>query len=240
MHSIVPALCAAVILGTSPRLASAQGAVQSQAYDPSPRLREVLPADVAERVLAKIAEARSRGLPAQALERTALKGAARNVPARDIERAVNAQENRLARSQDALAKAPGRQASGDEIEAGAEALRNGADGKTVSALAKSAPSGRSLAVPLHVLGSLVERGLPSDEALSAVVARLEARAADEEIAALPEQVGMRGGKPALTGPGLAATKRPGAAGGAPTGVPSNAGGRARPETPVGGKPTGRP
>lgn len=229
-------VAAAVLVVAVP--AAAQPGSPGQAYDPSARLREVLPADVAERVLAKIAAARSRGLPSQALERTALKGAARSVPPAEIERAVAAQEQRLDRSKAALSNAPGRPASGDEVEAGAEALRQGVDGASVSELAKSAPSGRSLAVPLHVLGSLVARGLPSDQALAAVLERLEARAADAQIAQLPDQVANHPtGKPNVTGPALAATKRPGAAGGPPASVPANGGSR-RPETP--GKPAGRP
>jgi hypothetical protein len=235
---LVVLLSVAVFGGVAVPIAAQPGA-PGQAYDPSPRLREVLPADVAERVLAKIAAARSRGLPAQALERTALKGAARSVPPAEIERAVAAQEERLERSKAALQVVPGRAASGDEIEAGADALRQGVDGASVSALAKSAPSGRTLAVPLHVLGSLVERGLPSDQALAAVVERLNARAEDATIAQLPDQVAPRtAGKPSVTGPELAGTKRPATAGGPPAGVPANGGARTVPVKP--GKPAGRP
>ena len=236
-RSVFFAMVAVAVMVSAGPLA-AQPGVPGQAYDPSARLREVLPADVAERVLAKIAAARTRGLPAQALERTALKGAARSVPPAEIERAVAAQEQRLDRSKAALAAVPAHSTSGDEIEAGAEALRQGVDGASVSELAKSAPSGRSLAVPLHVLGSLVARGLPSDQALAAVLERLNARVSDAQIAQLPEQVGSHGGgKPNVTGPDLAATKRPGSAGGPPASVPANGGSR-RPETP--GKPAGRP
>jgi hypothetical protein len=230
-------LSASMFLAAAPL--AAQPGSPGKAYDPSPRLREVLPADVAERVLARIAAARSRGLPAQALERTALKGAARSVPPADIERAVAAQEHRLDRSNAALSSVPGRPTSGDEIEAGAEALRQGVDGASVSELAKSAPSGRSLAVPLHVLGSLVARGLPSDQALAAVVERLNARVTDSQMAQLPEQVGSREiGKPNVTGPDLAATRRPGSAGGPPASVPANGAARTPPAAP--GKPAGRP
>jgi hypothetical protein len=236
-RSVFFAMVALAVMVTAGPLAAQPGAA-GQAYDPSARLREVLPADVAERVLAKIAAARTRGLPAQALERTALKGAARSVPPTEIERAVAAQEQRLDRSKAALAGVPAHPASSDEIEAGAEALRQGVDGASVSELAKSAPSGRSLAVPLHVLGSLVARGLPSDQALAAVLERLNARVSDAQIAQLPEQVGSHGaGKPNVTGPDLAAMKRPGSAGGPPASVPANGGSR-RPETP--GKPAGRP
>ena len=56
----------------------AQGSnAQVPSRDPSTRLREVLPADVAQRVLARIADARARQLPAAALENRALKFAAR-------------------------------------------------------------------------------------------------------------------------------------------------------------------
>ena len=58
---------------------------QTPAKDPSARLREVLPADVAQRVLARIAEARARELPAEALENRALKFAAKGVDAKSIE-----------------------------------------------------------------------------------------------------------------------------------------------------------
>jgi hypothetical protein len=238
-NSMIVTLVSAAMFGGAALPVAAQPGAPAQAYDPSPRLREVLPADVADRVLAKIAAARSRGLPAQALERTALKGAARSIPPADIERAVAAQEQRLDKSKAALSRVPGRAVAGDEIEAGAEALRQGVDGASVSELAKSAPSGRSLAVPLHVLGSLVARGLPSDQALAAVAERLQARADDAQLAQLPEQVGARGaGKPNVTGPELAGSKRPGTAGGPPAGVPANGGARTLPATP--GKPTGRP
>jgi hypothetical protein len=222
--------------------AGAQEPGQSHAYDPSARLSEVLRDEqVREHVLAVIAEARSRGLPAQALERTALKGAARNVPPTEIERAVVAQAERLERVQSALAHVPNRRSSGDEIEAGAEAMRNGVDVSELVELATSAPSGRSLAVPMHVIGSLVARGLPSKDALAAVLARLQARAADSEIAQLPDQVTNRpGGKPDVTGRELAGTKRPGSAGGPPAGVPANGGAGVRPTVPKPNTPAGRP
>jgi hypothetical protein len=202
-------------------------AAQTPAADPSAKLREVLPADVADRVIAKIAQARARELPAAALENRALKFAARGVPAADIEKSVNAQADRMEKSKEAIEKGRGKKAQGDEIDAGAEAMRKGVDGAQVSALAKSAPSGRSLAVPLFVVGSLVDRGLPSDDALLRVQEKLQARASDRELEQLPGSVAASK-KPATTGRDLAATKRPANAGkpatvGAPTGVPRNAG-----------------
>jgi hypothetical protein len=212
---------------------------QTPANDPSARLREVLPADVAERVLAKIAEARARQLPAAALENRALKFAAKGVAPAEIERSVSEQADRMVTAKSALAQGRGRPATDEEVEAGADALRKGVDGAQVSALAKNAPSGRSLAVPLYVVGSLVDRGLPSDAALQRVQERLQARASDVELERLPAQLPTQAAagqahRPTETGRELAATKRP-------SGVPANGGAGARPTAPAAGqRPTGRP
>ena len=240
MNSLLVALTAATLTTMTARADAQATAGQSHAYDPSKRLEEVLPGDVAQRVLYQIAQARSRGLPTQALERTALKGAARQVPPAEIERAVDAQAHRLGRASEALSQAAGRRPSGDEIEAGAEAMRLGVDAEALTVLAKTAPADRPIAVSLHVLGSLVSRGLPSDAALAALVERLSARATDAQIAQLPEQVSTPpAGKPDATGRELAGTRRPGTAG-APAGVPANAGAVARPTVPKPSTPTGRP
>jgi hypothetical protein len=187
-------------------IAVSAASAQTLAADPSARLREVLPADVAERVLAVIANARAHELPAAALENRALKFAAHGVPAADIEQSIKAQAARMEHAKDALNNGRGKKASDDEVDAGAEAMRKGVDGAEVSALAKSAPSGRSLAVPLFVIGSLVERGLPSDSALMRVQAKLQAKASDRELEDMPGQSG--GHKPALTGQARADAKRP--------------------------------
>lgn len=223
------ALRMASVLSTA--LALAAGA-QAPAADASERLREVLPADVADRVLARIAEARLHELPAAALENRALKFAAKGVPAKDIENSVNEQAKRMETAKDALEKGRGRKPAGDEIDAGAEAMRRGVDGAQVSALAKSAPSGRSLAVPLFVIGSLVDRGLPSDEALKRVQEKLQARASDGDLEDMPGAAG-RANKPTVTGQDMADTHRPTEAGnptarGRPASVPANAGKPASP------------
>ena len=227
---------AALVAATA--LSGSALAAQTPANDPSARLKEVLPADVAERVLATIARARARELPAAALEHRALKFAAKGVAPRDIERSVADQADRMEKAKVALESRRGAKPSGDEIDAGAEAMRKGVDGAKVSALAKSAPSGRSLAVPLYVIGSLMDRGLPSDEALKRVQERLAARATDSEIEKLPAQaVAGRANRPAQTGRDLAATRRASGAGrsGSASGVPANGGMAARPSVPGPGR-----
>lgn len=233
-------------LGAALALPAGVATAQVPAHDPSARLREVLPADVAERVLARIAEARARELPAQALENRALKFASRGVAPAQIEQAIAAHAERLGTAKGLLEQARGAQRpAADEVDAGAEALRMGVDGATVSALAKSAPSGRSLAVPLFVIGSLVERGLPSDSALLRVRDRLQARATDAELEAMAGQRnaaaganGQRGLDRAAAARGAAAGRAggTGAAGGkAPTDIPRNGGKATAP-----GRPTTTP
>jgi len=191
---------------------------QTPAVDPSARLREVLPADVAERVISRIMAARARELPAQALENRALKFAARGIAPAEIERAVSSHADRMEGAAGALRGGRAVRPSDTEIEAGAEAMRQGVDGKAVSDLAKNAPSGRSLAVPLFVMGNLVARGLPSDDALARVQARLLARATDAELERMP----MGAGRPATTGQEMAGSRRPATAG-RPADVPANGG-----------------
>lgn len=244
-------LCALGALVLSGTRAEAQGAGR----DPVVRLREVLPADVAERVIATVTAARERGLPSQALENRALKYAARGVAPELIERSVAEHATRMDRAQAALAGARGGlRPGGDEVDAAAEAMRMGVDGAGVSTLAKSAPSGRSLAVPLFVVGNLVDRGLPSDEAIARVRDRLQARATDAELERMPDVDGLRDGmRPGAARGGLRDGVRPGGAGGRGMdpmpglgmpgvrgpGVPQNGGPSTAPR-PGGGGPGRRP
>ncbi len=191
---------------------------QTPAKDPSVRLKEVLPADVAQRVLARIADARARQLPAAALENRALKFAAKGVDPKDIERSVNEQAQRMESARSALASGRGSKPAGEEIEAGAEAMRKGVDGASVALLAKTAPHDRSLAVPLFVIGGLTDRGLPSDQALQRVLAGLNARASDADLERLPGELPPQ----AIAGQANRPTAGP------PAGVPANGGAKSNP------------
>lgn len=230
----------AIFLLATAVMAGEAGA-QNPVKDASTRLREVLPPDIAQRVLDKIADARAHQLPAEALENRALKFAAKGVDPKDIERSVSEQAERMTRARSAIMGGRAAKPRADEIEAGAEAIRKGVSGESVSMLAKSAPLGRSLAIPLFVIGSLTDRGLSSDQALTRVLERLRARASDAELEAIPGEVPIRAEgvqtreqnknrhesgnneRPPLSG-------KPASAG-APKGVPGNAGTKANPRRP---------
>jgi hypothetical protein len=213
-------------------------AAQVPAKDPSARLREVLPADVAARVVSRIAEARARQLPAEALENRALKFAAKGVDPRNIERSVNEQALRMDSARVALVSGRGSNPAADEIEAGAEAMRKGVDGASVALLAKSASRERSLAVPLFVIGSLTDRGISPNQALQRVLTGLKAGASDTDLESMPSQASASGnagqGRPdGQTGRDFgqshrrANTGKPATAG-PPAGVPGNAGKKSNP------------
>lgn len=160
-------------------------AAQVPAADPSAQLRAVLPPEVAERVLARIVEARTRALPAQALEHRALELVAKGVAPADVERGIDRHAERLERARAALVRGGRELPSDAETEAAELVMHHGAGGEAVSALAEAAPSGRSLAVPLFVLSQLMDRGLPSDQALQRVHGALEERSAAPAANGMP-------------------------------------------------------
>ncbi|HXF96785.1 MAG TPA: hypothetical protein VNI61_11860 [Gemmatimonadales bacterium] len=200
------------------------------------RLREVLPADVAERVIAIVTEATNHGLPGLSVAERALEGVAKGRSGEEVRAAAEAFARDLAASRAAIQQA-GRTPDPSEIEAGATAMGLGVDRKAISALASSAPFGRSLAVPLAVIGALVNRGLPSDAALDAVLARLNDRASNTELVEMPGEAGRliaEGMRPSEVGLALA-SQRAGRTvpAGPPANVPRNNGRPGeRPQPPV--------
>jgi hypothetical protein len=183
--------------------------------DPVQRLGDVLPPDLAAQVVARVEAARSGGLPSQAVANLALEGVAKGRSADEVLQAVDALVSDMGRAREAILAA-GREPGAGEVEAATTALRMGVEGSAVAELARSAPAGRSLAIPLLVMGGLTQRGLPSDEALEAVRERLAARAGDAELlstfglpgrargfgpdGAGPDVGGGRAGQPVPPGP----------------------------------------
>ncbi|HEX9580491.1 MAG TPA: hypothetical protein VF970_05235 [Gemmatimonadales bacterium] len=193
---------------------------------PTDRLREVLPANVSDQVIAIVTDATAHGLPGRAIADRVLEGIAKGRSGEEVRAAALALAADLAGAHGALVGA-GRTPDASEIEAGATAMSLGVDGATVSALAQSAPSGRSLAVPLAVIGALVNRELPADDALQAVLDRLNARASESDLTEMPGEAGQliaQGYRPSDVGPALRASR--------PAGVPANSGRPgARPQRP---------
>lgn len=84
----------------------------------------------------------------------------------------------------ALVSAGRAQASQDELDRAASAIERGYTAAHIEAIAKAAPSDRSLVVAFDVLSKLSENGVPAADAVAKVQARLEAKDADAAIEAL--------------------------------------------------------
>ena len=197
----------------------ASTAAAQKAHDPSAQLRQVLPAKVADHVLATIADARSHSLPAAALEQQALRLARKGTKPADVEQSIDRSAENMKNAKSALVSA-GRKPTNDEVVATGALIGKGVDGKQVSTWAKTAPSGRDLTVPINVTASLMNRGLKSDAALARVHAGLVAKKTDRQLVAdanatasekRPENANKDGGlahRPATIG----TTNRPAAVG----------------------------
>ena len=191
----------------------ASAASAQKAHDPSAQLREVLPPKVADHVLATIADARARSLPAAALEQQALRLAKSGAMPAYVQKSVTRRAQNMKAARTALEKR-GRKPTNDEVVAGAELLGKGVSGKQVSTWAKAAPSGRDLTVPMNVTASLMDRGLKSDAALARVHERLVKKHTDRQLVAdargksvehRPPTANRAGGlshRPVTPGPGM--------------------------------------
>ena len=147
----------------------------------STRLKKVLPHTTAERVLATIAAARSKGLPASALENRALKYAAKDVKPKDIEDAIAADADAMAKARQIFAAAGRKEPSAEEIDIAAQLLGEGADSTSISALAQFAAAGRPIDVPLHVGAELVATSTSPKETLARVEDRVRSGATDDQL-----------------------------------------------------------
>jgi hypothetical protein len=179
----------------------------------------------------------------------ALEGVAKGRAPQEILSAVETLATDLGRAMSAL-EAGGRTPARGEVEAAAAAMRMGIDGESISELARSQPSGRTLAVPMLVMAGLAERGLPSADALARVAERMAAVPGDADLLGGFPEIGRGFGQgmmpgqlgPALAG-GLAGFQVPVAGVNVPVGPPSGIGGRpgklpGRPAVPGGRPPIG--
>jgi RNA polymerase sigma-70 factor (ECF subfamily) len=155
--------------------------VQRDDASAAARLKKLLPRVIAERVMDTIAVARAHGLPAAALENRALKYAVRHVASNDIEDAIAADAEAMAKSSALLSASARRDPSAGEIDAAAQFLGEGADSTSIAAVAKAAAPNRSLEVPLRVSAELVATGSGFSDALSRVAAHLRDGATDSQL-----------------------------------------------------------
>jgi len=162
------------------------GAVSIAAGDAAAqtKLSELLPAPYGDSAAAIVAAARNAGLPVASLELLARQGIIKGMSPDVIVAALDDEVGRLGDAYQALSLVRPEPAAGD-LRAGADALHRGVTPGALTSLAREAPRGRSLEVPIFVLAGLVDRGLPVGDALMAVAARLRDGVDDRELGELP-------------------------------------------------------
>ena len=157
------------------------GAQRSGAQDA--RLAAQLDAETQSRVSLVIERARSASLPIEPLVDKALEGARKRAPNARIIEAVTTLAARLDSSRVALGSA----STEAELVAAASALQAGV-GTDVLTRLRHERVGRSLAVPLVVLGDLVTRGVPHDTASALILLVAHEGLGDETLLAIQRDV----------------------------------------------------
>ena len=135
------------------------------------------------RVSAVIERARAASLPVEPLVDKALEGARKRAPDARIIEAVTSLAARLDSSRAALGAA----STEAELVAAAAALQAGVGSDVLSRL-RHERAGRSLAVPLVVLGDLVTRGVPHDTASALILLVAHEGLGDETLLAIQRDV----------------------------------------------------
>jgi hypothetical protein len=146
------------------------------------RMRARLDPATAASVQALVDEAAAKGLPTHALFLTALEGAARGADPARILTVVRTQISALRIARTALSV----HATEAELIAGASAVRAGVSGDSLGRLHVS--RGRSLVVPLVVMGDLIARGIPPAMASGALIATTQWQVPDKVLLRFREAV----------------------------------------------------
>ena len=132
----------------------------------------------------EIAIARAHRVPDRPIRRRAAEGRAKGASEAQMAASARTLRLELEAAYDAMVRAGRDHPSDGEVERGASAMEHGYTAAQIEAVAKSAPSDRSLVVAFDVLTRLSERGVPVTKALAQVSTKLESRAPDAEIDAI--------------------------------------------------------
>lgn len=153
-----------------------------------------------------LAQASKDSLPLKAIEAKALEGQAKRVPGDQIVAAVRQLVVDLKAARLALREAlPQRTIAEGEIVAAAEAARQGVPAEIVAAIAREARPGATLEIPLALLGALVSRQVPVQEAANVIAHLLASGIPQERMVEIPQRldVALRVGAPPVAALGTA-------------------------------------
>lgn len=208
-------IAAAAALAIVPALAQAQTTVQAQTQvnanvqARTPRTETRLSAEAQSRVDANLRAARERKLPEQAIRSRVAEGQAKGASEAQIVAASGRTFVDLQSSFDAMVRGGHAQPSDAEVTRGSQLLARGYTSANIEAVARKAPSDRSLVVAFETLTSLQAQGVSVARAVAQVENRLAARASDMDLRGLAVNANAAA---ALTGSGAGAVHPTGASG----------------------------
>lgn len=146
------------------------------------RIRQAFPAEAVTEIEVILADAEAAGLPTGPLFAKALEGAAKAVPADRVVAALSDYSTRLQEATSIV----GSDRGPTTVVAGADALRRGVPADALRLLAGR--HGGEIAVPIVVMGDLIEAGVPADGAVQVVEGALKQKHNPDEMLAIPGAV----------------------------------------------------
>lgn len=181
------ALAAAIVL--APALAHAQSSVQAHSQTHADASVQgssrgghaTLSADADAKVDANLKAARARHLPEQPIRDRVAEGKAKGASEAQIVAASGHALADLQASHDAMVKAGRKEPSEGEVAHGGQLMARGFTSAQIEAVARKAPSDRSLVVAFETLTSLQARGASTARAAARVEQLLAARASDAQM-----------------------------------------------------------
>ena len=150
------------------------------------RIRAELPEGVLEQVEARLEAALAEGLPVEPLLDKAVEGISKRVPPPAIAGAVDRLAQDLGRARSLLAD--GVPPAPTDVAAVADAMRRGVPDEAIQRVAQGAGPDEPLAMAVHTMGDLMDRGVPVEQAVSVLEAWRSRGARVEELRQLPAAV----------------------------------------------------
>lgn len=182
-------------IGGAILLLSTGRALAQAPEDSKARLLRILPNDASRQVIQTLEEAERHGLPVAILQRRILELSAKGVAADRIVEAIAKYSDRFKLALTVLKTGRSAEPTGEEIDAGATALRSGMDSATLADFARSAPSDRSIALPLLMVASLADRNVALEAAMDEILTGLRLGKSDEQLATLASAENSGGDQP---------------------------------------------
>jgi hypothetical protein len=156
------------------------------------------------RLEATFQAALEKRLPTEPMADRMAEGQAKGANEAQIIAATQQTEAQLEASQQALIRAGRQRPSDEEVARGAQVIARGATSAQLEAFVRHAPSGRGLEVAFEVLTQLSARGVPVDQALTVIGAKLEAGASDGRLVSVLGSANAQAG----LGLGVGLTRKP--------------------------------